>query len=80
MLQGHCFDSRLDLSHLESHHAKFQLNPLRKGRDIGCLVFRDCSAAWNPAVLQGHCFEPRLDPFHKESHYEKFQVNPLRNG
>ena len=40
-LQGHCFNFRLDPFYLESHHAKFQLNPLRIGWDIGCRVFRD---------------------------------------
>ena len=39
MLQGPSFGHRLDLFHLESHHAKFQLNPFRNGWDIGCLEF-----------------------------------------
>ena len=34
MLQGHYFGYGLDPFHLESHHAKFQLNLLRNGRDI----------------------------------------------
>ena len=40
MLQGQCLDSRLYPIHLGSHHAKFQLNPLRNGRDIDSLEFR----------------------------------------
>ena len=41
---GHCFGFRLDPFHLESHHAKFQLNPLRNGWDIGfyCLKILQC--------------------------------------
>ena len=35
---------RLDPLHLESNHAKFQLNPLRNGWDIGHRVFKDSAA------------------------------------
>ena len=52
VLQGHWFGYRLGPFYLESHHAKFQLNPLRNGLDIGfyCLkilqrCMEDCSAA-----------------------------------
>ena len=31
VLQGHCFEPRLDHLPLESHHTKFQVNPLRNG-------------------------------------------------
>ena len=34
MLQGHCLEPRLDHLPLESHHAKFQVNPLWNGWDI----------------------------------------------
>ena len=33
VLQVHCFEHRLDPFHLESYHAKFQLNLLKNGRD-----------------------------------------------
>ena len=44
VLQGHCFKSRLDPFHLKNNHAKFQLNPLRNGWDIGQRVFKDSAA------------------------------------
>ena len=47
MLQGHCFGLRLHPFQPESHHAKFQINPLNNCRDIGFRVFRD------PAALHG---------------------------
>ena len=85
MLQAHCFDNRPHLFHLESHHkkfqhAKFQLNPLRIGWDIGCRVF--CDSAVLHGLLQ--CcmatLDSRLDPFKLESHHAKFQLNQLGNG
>ena len=39
VLQGHCFESRLGSFHLENNHAKFQLNPLKNGWDIGSWKF-----------------------------------------
>ena len=72
---------RLDPFHLESNHAKLQLNPLRNSWYIVCFsVQRFFGAAWNTAVLQGCCFGLRLDPFDLQSYHAKYQLNQLRIG
>ena len=42
---------RFDPFHLESNHAKFQLNPLRNGWDIDCLEFRWGGGVGSDALL-----------------------------
>ena len=52
VLQGHCFDLRLDPFHLESHHANFQPNPLRISQSIQSCASRPFPRGWGNLLIK----------------------------